>query len=176
MTTQEASAYYALHGEFTDPAEHRALFEGLPMDVAELCRIIQGVLIHDFWGLHLYGPPPSKFHLASRETLPVLQRVNAILAAHSEPISSARPPFERSVGTCRDFALMLCAMLRQHAVPARVRCGFAKYLNPPSFEDHWICEYWKNDGKRWAIADAQLDEPHQVGLSIEFDATDMPKS
>ena len=72
------------------------------------------------------------------------------------------------------FSLMLCAMLRQHAIPARVRCGFARYFDPPSYEDHWICEYWKAGDQRWAMADAQLDDPHRAHLSIEFDTTDLP--
>ncbi len=28
-------------------------------------------------------------------------------------------------GTCRDYALLLCSMLRHRSIPARVRCGFA---------------------------------------------------
>lgn len=175
MTTTEQPAYYVCHGELTDPKEHLAHLEGLPLDVAGLCRITQGLLVHDYFGLHLYGPPPPGHDLASRETLPVSERLTAILAAHNEPISTPRPPFERTVGTCRDFSLMLCAMLRHHAVPARVRCGFAKYFTPPSYEDHWICEYWKAAEQRWAMADAQLDEAHRKHLSIDFDTTDLPE-
>ena len=165
---------FACHSEFTAVGEHRAWFETLPSDVAGLCSIIQGLLIHDHSGLHLYGAPPDSFHRASRETLPVSRRIDQILAAHGEPIIQARQPFERTVGTCRDFSLMLCAMLRQHGVAARVRCGFAKYFDPPSYEDHWICEYWKANERRWAMADAQLDEPHKSHLSIDFDTTDIP--
>ena len=167
-------SYYAVHGEFTEVNEHRTLFGTLPMDVAGLCRTIQGLLIHDYFGLHLYGDSPPSFHLASRETVPVCRRISDILAGHGEPNLDARLPFARTVGTCRDFSLMLCAMLRQHAIPARVRCGFARYFDPPSYEDHWICEYWKAGDQRWAMADAQLDDPHRAHLSIEFDTTDLP--
>lgn len=165
---------YALHGAFTAPEEHRAAFDSLPQVVAELCRTVQGLLIHDFYGLQLYGDPPAKLQFASRETLPISERIGDILKARDEPLATPRPPFERAVGTCRDFALMLCAMLRQQGVPARVRCGFAKYFHPPSYEDHWVCEYWKADPGQWALADAQLDAAHRAHLGIDFDPADVP--
>ena len=136
--------------------------------------MIQGVMIHDHYGLHLYGSPPAGFHLASRRTLPIAERIEAILSQHGDPISVARPAFERTVGTCRDFSLMLCALLRHQSIPARVRCGFARYFHPPSYEDHWVCEYWEPDSQRWAIADPQLDDAHRDHLSIDFDTTDLP--
>jgi hypothetical protein len=166
--------YYAAHDEFTAVGEHGALFDALPSDVAGLCRVIQGLLIHDHSGLHLYGDPPASFHRASRETLPVSRRIIEIMTAQKAPLTEVRQPFERTVGTCRDFSLMLCAMLRQQGVAARVRCGFARYFDPPSYEDHWICKYWKADEQRWALADAQLDDAHKAHLSIHFDTTDVP--
>ena len=164
----------ARHGPLTDPGPHAALFDGLPSNAAALCRIVQGLLIHDFFGRHLYGAMPPGFESASRETLPIASRIDAILAAHDAPLSVARPPSRRSVGTCRDFALLLCALLRQKGVPARVRCGFAKYFHPPSYEDHWICEYWQTDQERWANADAQLDAEHRAHLNIAFEPADLP--
>lgn len=167
--------YYARHGEFTEVNDHGALFETLPSEVAGLCRVIQGLLIHDHSGLHYYGDPPESFHRASRETVPVGRRIAEIVAAHGAPALDPRPPFERAVGTCRDFALMLCAMLRHQGVSARVRCGFAAYFIPPSYEDHWVCEYWNAHDRRWALADAQLDDAHKTHLSIDFDTTDIPR-
>lgn len=174
MTAQARPAYYTSHGAFTDPREHLALLAGLPVDVAAICRIAQGLLIHDHFGFRLYGSAPADYSFASRETLPIAQRLSAIFANQGEAISAPRPPFERTVGTCRDYALMICAMLRQNSVPARVRCGFAGYFTLPSYEDHWICEFWKPGDRRWAIADAQLDEAHREHLGIDFDIADVP--
>ncbi len=171
----EAVSDYAGHGRLTDPGKYRTILSGLPLDVPKLCQVVQGVLIHDASGGRFYGDPPDDFHLASRATLPVAERIDAILTACGDPITVPRRPFERSVGTCRDFALMLCAMLREHGAPARVRCGFAAYLKPSSFADHWVCEYWKSDDRRWAIADAQLDAPHRAHLSLDFDIGDLPE-
>ena len=103
-----------------------------------------------------------------------LRSNDAVLAANDAPLTTTRHPTQRSVGTCRDYALLLCAMLRQQGVPARVRCGFAKYFHPPSYEDHWVCEYWRADQKRWATADSQLDAEHRAHLGIAFDPADLP--
>jgi transglutaminase-like putative cysteine protease len=51
-------------------------------------------------------------------------------------------------GRCNSYALMLVSMLRANGVPARSRCGFGAYFNPPKFEDHWVCEYWNADRRR----------------------------
>lgn len=176
MSAQGQLSDYCSHGVLTDPGEHLALLAGLPADAAALCQVVQGFLIHDNFGLKLYGPAPTNYHLASRKTLPIAERLGSIAMARDEAIFAPRPPFERLVGTCRDFALMMCAALRQHSVAARVRCGFAGYFSPPSFEDHWICEYWMPGDRRWAIADAQMDEAHREHLDIDFDIADVPSN
>ena len=63
-----------------------------------------------------------------------------------------------------------------HAVPARVRCGFAAYFSQGTYEDHWVCEYWKPEEERWAQADSQLDERHRTALSVDFDIADLPEN
>lgn len=160
---------FTTQSALSDPLHHAAQLDDLPRDIGALCAAVQGLLLHDYAGGILYGIPPETFHRASRETLPVVQRLSAILAADAAPLTEARAPFERSIGTCRDFALLLCAMLRRQGVPARVRCGFARYLSPPGLEDHWVCEYWDAAARRWALADAQLDAAHRDALGIDFE-------
>jgi hypothetical protein len=67
---------------------------------------------------------------------------------------------------------MLCGLLRHRQIPARVRCGFARYFQERRWEDHWICEGWL--GGRWRQIDAQLDEVLVKRLGIAFDPTDVP--
>jgi transglutaminase-like putative cysteine protease len=119
-----------------------------------------------------YGLPEPD--ASARETLPLSQRLLQIADADSRSLAIARPCAIRSVGTCRDYALMLCAMLRQRRIPARVRCGFAAYFDRGRWEDHWICEYWRPAEDRWCRVDAQLDELLRQRLAIEFDTTDVP--
>jgi len=168
-------AYYGSHGPLSDPGALAFAIDSLPGDVGALVTAVQGLLLHDHYGGELYGEAPSDFVAHSRATLPVVERLAAVLSGNSAPLDHGRPPFERSVGTCRDYALLLCAMLRQHGTPARVRCGFADYFGGPGWEDHWVTEYWLDDANRWALADAQLDEVHRRHLSIAFDTLDMPR-
>jgi Transglutaminase-like superfamily len=163
--------YYASHSALTDPGELAAYFAELPDDIAALCRIVQGVMIHVSW--------TGKYGLSgdlrlSRETQPIPERLLLIQKLHDAPLLVTRSPSVRTTGACRDFALLLCSILRQRSIPARVRCGFASYLVPERYEDHWICEYWKSSEERWVIADAQLDQMHCDHLDIDFDISDLP--
>ena len=175
MAGYEQLSDYCGHGALTDPGAHFALLAGLPADVTAICKAVQGQFLHDHFGLKLYGPAPASYASASRKTLPIAERLDTIARSGNGAPFAPRPPFQRMVGTCRDFALMVCAALRHHAVPARVRCGFAAYFNPAAFEDHWICEYWLPGEGRWALADAQLDEAHREHLQIDFDIADLPR-
>jgi hypothetical protein len=154
----------------SDPGNGALHFDGLPADVGALCRIAQGVLIHSDW-IAAYGASEAQFRTVSRETLPLAMRLRQIGEADPRALAVERAAAKRAVGTCRDYALMLCGMLRQQAVPARVRCGFASYFRK-DWEDHWICEYWQ-DGC-WKKADAQLDKVIAPRLDIDFDLTDLP--
>jgi hypothetical protein len=71
--------------------------------------------------------------------------------------------------------LFLIAMLRAKGIPARARCGFGAYFNPPYFEDHWVCEYWNADEERWILVDPQFDEVWREKLSIKHDVLDVPR-
>jgi hypothetical protein len=159
MTDAGPLAYYASHGDLTDPGAYRGDVAALRQhDVAALCRYIQGMLVHADWAT-AYGLPGN----LSRETLPVAKR-----------LALARGNLERTPGTCRDFALLVCSFMRERSVPARVRCGFATYFKANPYEDHWVCEFWKAEESRWALADAQIDELQREQLGVRFDTADLP--
>ncbi len=153
--------YYAAHGPLTDPGDHVDELARLPADLLADCRFIQGIVLHADWAA-AYGVADTGL---SRETLPVAERME---------LAERMLPARKTTGTCRDFALMLCGILRQHSVPARVRCGFATYFTANPFEDHWVCEYWNVGERRWALADAQIDELQRKHLRIDFETTDLP--
>jgi Transglutaminase-like superfamily len=159
--------------QMTDPGREAAMLDGLPADVSELCRIVQGVLIHLEWAT-AYGLSGDDLAHASRETLPLSARLRRLVEADGiQSLLVQRPPNARSLGTCRDFALMLCGLLRHQGIPARVRCGFAAYFKTGRWEDHWICEDWLPDEGRWRRIDPQLDSVLAEHLGIAFDATDI---
>ena len=157
----------------TEPGALARQCESHPADVARLSRIVQGLLIHGE-RLALYGADASAFGAVSRTTLPVGERLAALVASDGLRLEEAREPTHRSVGTCRDFALTLCAFLRAKGTAARLRCGFASYFRH-GWEDHWVCEYWCDAESRWRLADAQLDATIAAARATGFDAADMPR-
>lgn len=90
-------------------------------------------------------------------------------------INTSREPAKRLIGNCRNFSLLLCALLRHQSIPARTRCGFGNYFLPDLYEDHWVCEYWNHQQQRWILVDAQLDDIQQKVLKISFDPLDVPR-
>jgi hypothetical protein len=154
----------------TDPGAFAEAFRDLPDDPAQLRRIVSELIVHLSWTAH-YGIAASS---PSRDTLPVAERLRLTLAAAPMSLTSARPADRRTFGTCRDYALVLCGMLRHQGRSARVRCGFASYFTASPHEDHWICEYWSDSAARWIRTDAQIDDHQRAHLGLTFDCADLP--
>ena len=170
-----AADYYSQQSAMSDPGHHRALFAELQNDVPSLARIIHGLGIYDvvakdFYGCDLSEERRREIHIRSME-----KRLGRIMALEDRPLSVARPPDKRIAGRCNSYALTLVSMLRANGVPARSRCGFGAYFNPPKFEDHWVCEYWDGDRRGWVLADAQLDAVWCEKISVSFEACDVPR-
>jgi hypothetical protein len=164
--------FYVQQDALTDPGALVTLFDGLPDDPAALRDLVSKLIVHVAWAAN-YGIPPDT--PMPRETLPVAARLALTLSALRAPLTTPRSPAQRTFGTCRDYSLMLTAMLRQRAIPARVRCGFATYFTSAPYEDHWICEYWSTAQARWVRVDAQIDERLREQRDITFDCADLPE-
>ncbi len=154
---------------FTDPGTSAAYLAAISSAPEHAVTAIQGLLIHGE-AVERYGIAPKRF---SRETLPVEMRLAAILAADNRPLNIERALPDRVLGTCRDYAVLMCAAMRQHGRPARVRCGFASYFEGWAWQDHWICEVWSGD--RWQRIDAQLDDVTRGALQLTFVPWDLPQ-
>ncbi|MGH7674407.1 MAG: transglutaminase domain-containing protein [Gemmatimonadales bacterium] len=165
--------YYTSQGPFTDPGEHARLFDGLPSDVSALCRVVQGIVLHFLWAKS-YGVEVTDERRAEMAIRPVSRKLEHLVKGDPCPLDVAREPGARLLGTCRDFSVMLCGMLRHRGIPARVRCGFATYFQADHYEDHWIVQYWRPAEGRWVMVDAQLDALQRDKLGVGFDTTDLP--
>jgi hypothetical protein len=160
----------------TDPGESNADFAALPRDVAGVCAVVANLLVHCDW-FHSYGLDEARFSGISRDTLPVSQRLKK-LAEGGGSLLTPRQPKDRSLSTCRDYAVLLCSILRSQGHQARVRCGFAAYFEPGKWEDHWVCEHRLSADARWSMVDAQIDDTlrEQLHLSGAFRHTDLSAS
>jgi hypothetical protein len=86
-----------------------------------------------------------------------------------------RRPEQRFAGTCRDFAVLLCALLREAGIPARARAGFAGYFADGVLDDHWVVEVWHDD-RGWYLVDAQLaSAPRGTYTDADVDPLDVPR-
>ena len=174
METNDPLQYYATYSVMTDPGEYRHLFECLPAGVPALCGVVQGLILHAHW-MERYGVEPSEEREQETNLRRVIRQLARILELDSSPLSVARSPEKRAVGTCRDFSTFLAAFLRHQGIPARARCGFGTYFMPGRSEDHWTCQYWNADVTRWVTVDAQIDQLQRNALNIGFDTLDMPE-
>lgn len=169
-----AQTFFTQPGPMTDAGAMKSCFDNLPGTVAELCRLVQGVMIHVFWA-DQYGVNLAPERREEVQLRTVAARMARILELDSRPLSQARPPEQRVVGNCRDFSVLLTAVLRYHHIPARARCGFGRYFLPNHYEDHWVAEYWHAAEARWVLVDAQLDDLQRQKLAIPFDPLDVPR-
>lgn len=166
--------FYTQQSRISDPGRFRDALADLPAAISDLVRVVQDVTAHVFWaeryGLNL---PPDRQAEVQLRTLE--KRLARTLELDPRPLIEPRQPQSRLVGNCRDFSLLLVALLRHQGIPARARCGFGAYFLPEHFEDHWVAEYWNAAQQRWLLVDAQLDALQCEALNITFDPLDVPR-
>jgi hypothetical protein len=168
--------YYATPGPIThlpDNAITADLLAGLPATIPNLVQAVQNTILHIFWA-ERYGVDLSemrKEEVQIRSAAEMLRRIHAVDPA---PLTTARPHAQKLVGNCRDFTVLMVALLQRQGIPARARCGFGAYFLPGKYEDHWVAEYWNADQTRWIQVDAQLDAFQQEQLKTDFDPRDVP--
>ncbi len=159
-------------GVMTAAGKYESLFDGLPGDAAGVARVVQGLLIHQFWA-DAYGVTPSDEDNDRVNLRRVEQVLEAVVSRDDRPLDVPRESGRRIVSNCRGFSVLAVALFRARGVPARARCGFGAYFKPGWFEDHWVAEYF--DGGRWKLVDAQIDELQRERLAPAFDLTDVPR-
>ncbi len=160
-------AFYRRHSPLTDPGRWRQLFSDLPADVTALARVLGGVMVHRD-DTHQFGfelPEQRRAEADTRYVEAMLSRLGTL---------EERRPDERFAGTCRDFTVLLCAMLRAVGVPARARAGFAGYFADDFFDDHWVVEVWDDD-RGWRLVDAQLASAPDGIYPSQVDPLDVPR-
>jgi hypothetical protein len=174
MMENDSLTYYAQPGPMTAPGPYAPLLDALPTELPALVRALQGVMLHIFWA-ERYGVTLSDERKAEVNLRRVDRQLARIVELDDRPLTEARPHERKLVGNCRDFSVMLAAVLRHQGMPARARCGFGAYFTPGRYEDHWVCEYWNADRGRWVLVDAQLDELRLDALKPDFDPLDTPR-
>ncbi len=161
----EVLKYYSEPQEITCLDKHKAFTEWLTDDPNAIYQVVQGLIVHDMWVTY-YGESYIKAHEYSQKTAYMEDLLDKALELDKSSLAIPRHPRDRVIACCREFAVLMCALLRAKGIPARSRCGFAVYFGwNGKYEDHWICEYWS--GTRWIMADPQFD-PFQQSSVIDW--------
>jgi hypothetical protein len=174
-TVESPQEYYKSHGPMTAVDSHEAGLSALPKDIAALCEIIPGLLIHRELANLLYHVKLSEERRDEANIRPIREMLERIRALDGRPWTVRREPGDRLACVCRHFTMMLCAILRELGTAARARCGFGAYFTPGRFEDHWVCEYWNAAQSRWVLVDAQMDAIQRKTFRLDFDPLDVPR-
>ncbi|MCA0454284.1 MAG: transglutaminase-like domain-containing protein [Chloroflexi bacterium] len=145
--------FYTQHSPITHPGAYAHLYNDLPRELPALHQVIQNIYIH-VWKVRKYNPEWLKGRTHEYESRSVAKSLSLVMAHNSRPLTEARPKNQKLIIDCRHFAVLLVSMLRSQGVPARVRVGFASYLEQSHLQDHWVCEYWNGD--RWVMDDPDL--------------------
>lgn len=167
--------YYASQGQISDPGPYAARLDELPEDIPGLVRALQGLMLHLHWAEN-YGLKLNKLRKTEANLRTVRDRLDKILTLSDRPLDEPRALEQKTIGTCRDYALFLAAVFRHRGIPARARCGFGTYFTKDRFEDHWVCEVWQANEARWQLVDGQLDELQINTLKVDFDTLDLPRT
>ncbi|MCU0514633.1 MAG: transglutaminase domain-containing protein [Anaerolineae bacterium] len=171
MHPETTPDFYRTHSPMSDPGTAAPLLAHLPQDdLGALCRIVQTVYRHYYDSTAF--PLERRQEVDLRRAERLWQRIAALDA---RPLTEPRPPEQRLIGCCRDAALLLCSMLRQQGIPARLRVGFAAYIRTvPGFHvDHVVLELW--DSGRWHLVDAEQDAGLIAANDIQFSVHDIPR-
>jgi hypothetical protein len=129
------------------------ILAGIPADPIAIGLIVNALVIQQIDAEPL-GIPAERFD--ERNIRPAAGIVAALLALNRAPLTTAREPKDRVVGTCRDFAVLSTALMRRQGIPARARCGFATYFHQGKGVDHWITEYQAEGDDRWVRIDTEI--------------------
>jgi hypothetical protein len=170
-------AYYGVQSATTDPGQRTTLDADLPSDIETLVAIVQGLVVDkDF--VELYGLDlDAQARLGEVDTRYASDIYGKLIEKDPRPLRESREPGARFIGSCRDYALLLCSLLRHLGVPARLRFGFATYFskNPDSFSDHCVCECWNETENRWMFVDPNVDPVVKSRLGVTANALDLTR-
>lgn len=176
--------FYKQTSLFTDLGNYKDFAIKLPNNLDELCLLQRMQIIHPVafkieeirnnfihvWG-NLDEIPITRLRY-EEDYFPTAQSMLAELLRKNPVYSINREAKDKIHITCRGQALLLASTLKAKGFAARVRSGFATYIEKDGINyDHWITEYYNELEKRWILIDADEYFPD---YEVNFRMTDIP--
>lgn len=167
--------FYLTQSVHSDPGMTDRLAE-LPGGPDELALLVRHLLIHREEAGRFGCALPESRYRSEAETRYIGDILDIVVRMDDAPLTAPRRPLDRFAGTCRDFALLHCALLRHTGTPARIRCGYATYFAPGFHDDHWVTEY-AHPERGWVLCDPQMvpDVRIESPYELDFDPLDVPR-
>lgn len=169
--------YYIEQSRYSDPGAFSYLYEALPSSLASLIDAVNNLFVHAADSVIFIGNGllPCYSELDARyisRTLSLLQHKKTMSLLHT------RDSYNRVLGVCRDYALMLCSFLRSKGIPARLRSGFNTYYSSAYYRDGFCLEFYDQSQKKWRLVDCRTTPEviDRYGLVVDFDLTDLTKA
>jgi len=178
------TSIYTELGLYTDFARK------LPDDISELCLLQRNQIIHPFDlrdeemrkdSNSFYGDMtkiPRTTLCYENDLYPTAIAMLAELLRRDRNYSVNRKIEDKIHVCCREQAILLASILKAKGIPARVRSGFAKYVNTSGKQagDHWITEYYNYKKEKWILVDADMyfDKEILKSYHIDFNLLDIP--
>lgn len=148
----EPLIFYTTHSAVTDPGDHAELYDLLPKTIGDVSKTLHHILLQH-WKAAAEEPYESSRRCADIEIRPIAKLLSRIRDVDTRSWDHPRLENSRVLVDCRHFATLLCSVLRHRGIPARVRHGFASYLEYGHNQSHVVCEYWDEAEARWVVAD-----------------------
>ena len=142
--------FYSQSGITTNLDDFADYTRALPSEPKALLEVVRRLLIHElFVARKKLRFEPDR--MADRDIVGAGNVLKRVVEIDPAPLSVERYWRNRIVSFCYQYAVLLCALLREKDVPARTRCGFGSYFRQGYWIDHWVVEYW--DEGKWVLID-----------------------
>ena len=104
-------SYYASHGVMTDPGDYSGLLDGLPDDIPELCKVVQGLLLHPY-ETGLYDVDLTSVQRKEVNIRPVREMLKLMQRLDGHPLSEPACPangWSATAATMPPYSAPCCA-------------------------------------------------------------------
>ena len=171
LTTPIAD-FYRTQSQFSDPGCYDYLFDHFCAEkLSEIKQAIQGLLFHFLDGAYYCQHQIPTNRLAEIELRYMEKMLHQIKRLDNHELIMPRTLRNKLFASCREYALLACAILRNKGVPARLRITFNTYIRPHIFHDQVILEYWNAEIAAWRAVDMRMNAAYlkRLGIDINID-------
>lgn len=169
--------FYIKHSIFSQPGEYGARYHDLPQSLSSLIASVNNLFFH-YADQLMYAFPILQKQFYELDLRTIQDRLECLLQKSKISLNCLREHHQKVLGACRDSALLLCSVLRQRGIPARLRAGFNTYYNPQFYLDGFCLQYYDSVLSKWITVDPRTTEQviHFHHLNIDFDLTDLSEN